>query len=170
MIIMKPSKTSCATWPAGGKTRFQAPHSDRILVVDDEIAIRQLISDVLVGFGYHVDTAEDGALGWEALHSKSYDLLITDNNMPKVSGVELVKKLRSAGLALPVILISGAMPTEELIRHPWLEVAATLLKPFTAKGLLEIVSKVLLQTYSAREQIRSETMWRSHPSVQGLSV
>jgi YesN/AraC family two-component response regulator len=64
-----------------------------------------------------VDTAEDGEFGWEALQAKNYDLLITDNNMPKVSGLELVKKLRSARMALPVILASGAMP-EELNRLP----------------------------------------------------
>ena len=54
---------------------------------------------------YQVDTARDGAAGWEALHAKSYDLLIVDNNMSKLSGVELVKKL-----TLPVLLASAAIP------------------------------------------------------------
>jgi DNA-binding response OmpR family regulator len=139
-------------------------------VVDDESAVRLLIASALVRSGYHVDTAEDGEMGWEALLSKSYDLLITDNNMPKVSGLELVKKLRSADLALPVILVSGAMPTQELNRHPWLQVAGTLLKPFTGDELLEIVKKVLCETGSSREQLEPETIWPSHPAVHSLPV
>src|SRR5687768_12872274 len=98
---------------------------------------------MLAASGYQVDTAEDGVAGWEALHGSSYDLLITDYNMPKVSGVELVKKLRSARMALPVVLVSGAIPTEELSRNPSLKLAAMLLKPFSAEELLGTVKKVL---------------------------
>jgi DNA-binding response OmpR family regulator len=127
------------------QARCEATPSNRILVVDDDRDLRLLSADVLGGFGYRVDTAEDGAAGWEALHANSYDLLITDNNMPKVSGVELVKKLRSARMALPVILASGAIPTEELDRHPWLQLAATLVKPFSGGQLLKTVNEVLSQ-------------------------
>jgi len=169
-MIMKQSKTSHAAAPAGGQTRPQASHSNHILVVDDESAIRLMIDNVLVRSGYHVDTAEDGEMGWAALLSKSYDLLITDNNMPKVSGLELVKKLRSAELALPVILVSGAMPTQELNRHPWLQVAATLLKPFTGDELVEIVKKVLCETGSSGEQLKPETIWPSRPAVHSFPV
>ena len=130
---------------APAQARCQASPSNRILVVDDDRDLRLLSADVLVGSGYQVDTAADGADGWEALHTKSYDLLITDNSMPKLSGVELVKKLRSAHMALPVILASGAMPTEELDRHPWLQLAATLVKPFSTGQLLETVNEVLSQ-------------------------
>jgi two-component system chemotaxis response regulator CheY len=167
---MKRNRTSYAGGPIGEKAQSRASHSNHILVVDDEIAIRLLLSDALVRSGYHVDTAEDGEIGWEAIQSKSYDLLITDNNMPKVSGLELVKKLRSADLALPVILVSGAIPTQELNRHPWLQVAATLLKPFTRDELLEIVKKVLCETGSSRDQGEREAIWRSHRSVHSLPV
>jgi two-component system sensor histidine kinase and response regulator WspE len=112
-------------------------------VVDDDISIRELSAAVLMPSGYQVDTAEDGAAGWEALHGNNYDLLITDHNMPRVSGVELVKKLRSARMALPVVLTSGALPTEELSRNPSLQLAATLLKPFSPDELLGTVIQVL---------------------------
>src|SRR5947209_6247180 len=111
-------------------TQGQANRSNRILLVDDDILIREPSAKALAASGYQVDTAEDGACGWKALHARSYDLLITDNSMPKVSGLELVKKLRSAHMTLPVVLASGAIPTEELKRNPWLQLAATLLKPF----------------------------------------
>src|SRR5579859_935677 len=79
----------------------------RILVVDDDADIRQLSTDVLIQHGYHVDAAEDGAAAWEALQLKRYDLLVTDNEMPKLSGVELLEKLHAARMALPIIMATG---------------------------------------------------------------
>ena len=64
----------------------------RILVVDDDRMICQLNSDVLSAHGYIVDVAEDGADAWDALQFNTYDLMITDNSMPNLSGVELLKK------------------------------------------------------------------------------
>jgi DNA-binding response OmpR family regulator len=115
----------------------------RILVVDDESAVRSLITAILAGSGYQVDTAEDGAVAWEALQAISYDLLITDHNMPKKTGVELVKSLRSARMALPVVMVAGSLPMEELAQNPSLELAATILKPFGLDELLDTVTTVL---------------------------
>ena len=115
----------------------------RILVVDDEISIRELGSAVLTQSGYYVDAVEDGAVGWEALQSSSYDLLITDNNMPRVSGVELVKMRRSTRMILPVLMISAALPPETLNGDSSLQFSAALLKPFTRNKLLGTVEKVL---------------------------
>src|SRR5688572_5853988 len=86
----------------------------RILVVDDDPDIRQQSTEVLIHHGYHVDAAEDGAVAWDTLQVNGYDLVVTDHKMPKVTGVELVGMLRAARMALPVILISGAMPKDEL--------------------------------------------------------
>jgi len=129
--------------PAVAPTQRQANPSNRILLVDDDLSIRKISAQMLTASGYQVDTAEDGAVGWEALHASSYDLLITDNNMPKVSGVELVKKLRSARMTLPVVLATGDIPTEALNRNPSLRLAAMLLKPFTMADLLGTVKKIL---------------------------
>jgi DNA-binding response OmpR family regulator len=93
--------------------------------------------------GYGVDNAEDGAAGWEVLHANHFDLLITGHHMPRMSGLELVMKARSARMTLPIILATGALPEEELERHPWLQLATTLLKPFTPGQLLETVKRVL---------------------------
>src|ERR1041385_7209715 len=87
----------------GAQARCPAIPCNRILVVDDEVEIRQVNAEVLRRFGYQTETVADGAAAWEALQANRYDLLITDNRMPKVSGVELVKKMRSAHMTLPVI-------------------------------------------------------------------
>ena len=94
-------------------------------------------------FGYQVETAEDGAAAWRMLNRQGYDLLITDYKMPRVSGIELLKKLRAAHMTLPAILVSGVMPMEELQRNPSLQLVAALPKPFAPEELLEIVANVL---------------------------
>jgi DNA-binding response OmpR family regulator len=149
----------------------------RILFVDDNSAVREASAKVLIGSGYHVDVAEDGEAGWEALHATRYDLLITDHSMPKLSGVELVKKLRVAQMKLPVVLASAAVPAEELGQHPWLQLAAILWKPFTIDELLETAKAALsatAMTASAQNlaspvlveaviPVRSLPQWRSQP-------
>ncbi len=99
-------------------------------MVDDEPLIRQLYSELLTSSGYEVDVAEDGAVAWDALQEDAYDLLITDHEMPRVSGIELLKKLQNAHMALPVIMVSGTIPEHDLELHPWLHVDAILSKPF----------------------------------------
>jgi two-component system, OmpR family, response regulator len=117
------------------------PH--RILVVDDDNSLRELNAEILTASGYQVDTAKDGAAGWKALQAKHYDLLVTDNNMPRVTGLELIKMLRSVDMTLSVILASGTVPTEELIQNPWLRLDVMLPKPFNTDQLLRAVKKVL---------------------------
>src|SRR5579872_6858146 len=148
---MNEYKTSRVAEPAGVPSQGGTHPTQRILVVDDDIFVRQTSADVLTLSGYQVDMAEDGEAGWEALHATPYDLLITDNNMPKVSGVELVQKVRSARMALPVILASGSLPPEDLN----LQLDAMLQKPFSGDELLGTVKKVLDVTGNDRKHIRS---------------
>jgi DNA-binding response OmpR family regulator len=115
----------------------------RILVVDDDLFLCAYNAEILGAAGFEVDIAEDGEAGWQALLGKDYDLLITDNNMPRVCGIELLKRVRAESLDIPVIMVSGAMPVEEFARDPGLRLAATLSKPFTGESLLAVVKKVL---------------------------
>jgi two-component system, chemotaxis family, chemotaxis protein CheY len=124
----------------------------RILVVDDDVLILHLNTAVLSRLGYQTETAEDGAAAWEALQTNRYDLLVTDNNMPRLSGVELVKKVRSARMTLPVILASGNLPTRELDQNAWLQPVATLAKPFTPAALLATVNKAFREAGVAPDQ------------------
>ena len=165
---MKDSTISQVGEPDGATLQCPTLPPQRNLVVEDEGDIRQLSTEVLIHSGYHVDAAADGAAAWQALVADSYDLMITDNNMPKLTGVELLKKLRSARMALPVIMATGTLPKEEFTRHPWLQPAATLLKPYTVEELLEMVKEVLRVTVSAPGQLEPLPDWRSQPSTAGL--
>jgi CheY-like chemotaxis protein len=146
---MKENKISQTGEPAGASLQCPTEPICRILLVDDNRAILQFSTEVLIHSGCEVATAADGAAAWEALQMKPFNLLITDNDMPRLTGVELVRKLRSASMTLPVILASGSLPMEELAQDPSLQLTAMLPKPFSPEGLLETVTNVLTATVSA---------------------
>ncbi len=125
----------------------------RILVADDDISILRLNVKLLSGSGYQVDAVEDGTAAWEAILAVKYDLLVTDNNMPKLSGIELIKRLHGARLTLPVIMITGVSPEEELAQNPWLNTVTFLLKPYSINALLEVVSRTLCPETASRERM-----------------
>ena len=120
-----------------------------VLYAEDYEALRQISLRTLVRSGYVVTPVEDGLQAWEALQADRYDLLITDIDMPRLSGLQLIKRARSARMRLPVIVASRTVNTEEVNRHRALDFAATLLKPFTTDHLLEVVKEVLRTTDSA---------------------
>ena len=80
-------------------------------MVDEDSDLRRLYAEALAGLGYRVDAAADGAAGWEALQANRYNLLITEHEMPNLTGIELVKMLRAARMALPVVMAAGRLPT-----------------------------------------------------------
>jgi CheY-like chemotaxis protein len=140
--------------------------SQRILVVDDEIYIRKLLVEALAVSGYEsVDTASDGADAWEALQKVSYSLVITDHKMPRITGLELIVRMRSAAMSQPVILISGTMPTEELNRNPDLRVDAILPKPFTIASLSATISHLLRTTDSPAMANENQVSRSGEPAI-----
>jgi DNA-binding response OmpR family regulator len=153
---MKDNEIFQAGEPASAPVQCGASPPRRILVVEDEPDIRQLNAEVLIRSGYHVDTAEDGMAGWKALHAvsharDSYALLITDHDMPGLTGLALIKKLRDTQMALPVIMATGTLPTEDLFtRYPWLQPAAALVKPYSIEQLLGTVKAALRMANGAR--------------------
>jgi PAS domain S-box-containing protein len=115
----------------------------RILVIDDDREARQHTVNVLTGSGYEVEAVKDGAEGWSASQASHYDLIITDNRMPKMQGVEMIAKLRAANMTLPVIMATGLLPAHEFIRRPWLKPDVTMGKPFSSDDLLAAVRNLL---------------------------
>jgi DNA-binding response OmpR family regulator len=89
--------------------------------------------------------------------------------MPKVSGVELLLRLHAARMALPVILVSGTIPMEKLKRHPWLQIDATLLKPYTPNELLAAVRKVLYTTDGIPGQPAPPPNWQDQPTADSFT-
>jgi DNA-binding response OmpR family regulator len=141
--------------PAKVPTRDQTNLPQRILVVDDDSDVRQLSVDVLTDSGYDVAAAKDGAAGWQALQADNYDLVITDNRMPRMTGLEMIEKLRAAHMTLPVLMATRQPPADEFARQPWLKPDATLQRPFSNDELLEAVKKILPQDDGSDDQKES---------------
>jgi CheY-like chemotaxis protein len=134
---------SKATQPSIAPPQFQKHSSIRILVVDDDRESRQIMIDLLTSSGYQVEAANDGAAGWEALRTYDYDLVITDNHMPRMTGLEMIENLNLSYMTVPVIMATGNLPTAEFARNPSLKPEAALQKPFANKDLLDAIRNVL---------------------------
>jgi CheY-like chemotaxis protein len=122
---------------------YERKPSYRILVVDDEDNDRELNSRVLMHAGYDVVGAADGDAAWAAIQTQHFDLMITDNSMPKVTGVELVNKLHAAGTKLEVVLLTGEFPDDQFNRYPWLKNVVILIKPLANSEVISVVKKIL---------------------------
>ena len=130
------------TTPQPNAACASAPRA-RILYVDDDPHMRSFGMLALARSGYHVDTAENGAEAWVALQNQDYHLLITDNQMPELTGLELIRKVWQARMTVPVILASGTVGVLPKDTLPWLECGALLAKPFTFEQLVSSVRDVL---------------------------
>lgn len=114
-----------------------------ILVVEDDGAIRHLLSQLLEGAGYAVDTAEDGIEGLEKLRAKSYDLMLLDVWMPRMNGLELLAQLHNEPSRPKVIVMTADNTSETLLTSIREQAYQYMPKPFDRKALQEMVSKVL---------------------------
>jgi DNA-binding NtrC family response regulator len=141
--------------------------SQRILVVEDECDLRQISAEVLIDSGYRVDVAEDGVAAWAALQLYNYDLLITDQFMPKLSGVDLLRKMHAAHMGIPVIMATGVLPTWEFALHTWLQPVMMLRKPYTFEKLLGMVKKALPVPAGARAETAPSPNRQRQPEAVG---
>lgn len=100
-------------------------HRKRILVVDDSLTVRETERQLLASRGYAVDVAVDGLEGWSAVRLGNYDLVVSDVDMPRMNGIELVRRIRADALlaALPVVIVSYKDREEDRLRG--LEAGAT---------------------------------------------
>ncbi len=111
----------------------------RILVVDDEEFVRRLIKHYLKGTAHHVQEARDGQEALDMVKQARPDLIVTDNAMPKMSGVEMIKVLKSEHPDTKIIAMSG-LGIEDAEQQG---VDGLLPKPFTRNQFLESVRVVL---------------------------
>lgn len=115
----------------------------RILVVDDEASIRDLLSKTLALADYDVDVAPDGRSAIERLRMLAYDLLITDLKMPGMDGLGVIREARRLRADLPVIIITGFSTEASAIEAANLGVAGYLTKPFRVPRVLAVAAKAL---------------------------
>ena len=126
-------------------TRLPAPATarPRVLVVDDEASIRDLLAKTLALAEYDVDLAPDGRAALERLRIIPYDLLITDLKMPGVDGLTVIKEARRLKTDIPVIIITGFSTESSAIEAVNLGVSGYLTKPFRVPRVLAAAAKAL---------------------------
>jgi excisionase family DNA binding protein len=138
---------------AGVDARNQDGSSERpcVLVVDDDHAVRELLSRALTAAGYLVDVAVDGASALVRLGEKAYDLMITDLKMPGQDGLSVIREARRTLPALPVIVITGYSTEATAIEAINLGVAGYLTKPFRVPRILAATARALGEPIPAAE-------------------
>ncbi len=132
--------------PATTPSRGNAPPRTtrpRVLVVDDEAAIREMLAKALALADYEVETVADGRAAIERLRLASYDLLITDLRMPGVDGLTVIREARRLRADLPVIIITGYSSESAAIEAIDLGVSGYLTKPFRVPKVLAVAAKAL---------------------------
>jgi excisionase family DNA binding protein len=135
------TRKSRATAPA--KARPAVPDRPRILVVDDEASIRELLTRTLALTEYDVEAVADGNAGLERLRLGSYDLLIADLRMPGMDGLTLIREARRLHPGLRVIIITGYSSEASAIEAVNLAVVGYLVKPFRVPQVLAAVARAL---------------------------
>jgi two-component system chemotaxis response regulator CheY len=119
--------------------------SKSILIVDDSASIRQMLGFTLRSAGYEVDEAVDGRDGLGKAQRKSYNLVFTDQNMPNMDGLTLIKSLRGLPNYRSVPILMLTTEAADSMKLQGREAGATgwLVKPFDPPKLLEVTKKVL---------------------------
>ena len=121
------------------------PPDTKFLVVDDMATMRRIIKSLLTQLGYkNIDEAEDGKEALNKLKSQKYDFVITDWNMPNMTGLELVQEIRKDPELkhLPVLMVTAEAKKENVIAAIKAGVNNYVVKPFTAETLKEKIEKV----------------------------
>jgi len=117
----------------------------KILVVDDMATMRKIIKGLLDQLGFkNIDEAEDGNVALQKLRSGNYDFVITDWNMPNMTGLELVQEIRKDENLkhLPVLMVTAEAKKENVLLAIKAGVNNYIVKPFTAEVLKEKIEKI----------------------------
>lgn len=139
----RPHQTAPKPATTEGSSRVVVRGRPRVMVVDDEASIRDLLSKTLALAEYDVDMSPDGRSALEQMRLHPYDLLIADMKLPGMDGLTLIREARRYKSALPVIIITGFSTESMAIEAVNLGVSGYLTKPFRVPEVLKAVSKAL---------------------------
>lgn len=122
---------------------FNDQSAARILIVDDDAGVRQVLKNMLVAAGYTVTLANNGREAMERLQREGFDLIITDLVMPEQEGIETIKLLRRDYPEVKIIAISGAFGGDYLRIAGFLGAHRTLAKPVRMETVIRTVEEAL---------------------------
>lgn len=116
-----------------------------VLVVDDFSTMRRIIKNILRQLGFtNVEEADDGTTAWERLNRGGIDFVISDWNMPQMTGIELLRKVRASEefADIPFLMVTAEAQQENIIEAVQAKVSNYIVKPFTAETLGQKIDKI----------------------------
>ena len=117
----------------------------RILVVDDFSTMRRIIENILRQLGFsNVIEADDGTTAWETLNKDRVDFVISDWNMPNMTGIDLLRKVRASEEIgdMPFLMVTAEAQQENIIEAVQAKVSNYIVKPFTAETMKQKIDKI----------------------------
>ncbi len=126
----------------------------KILLIDDDLAIRETISAFLQAQDYDIHLAESAQKAYELIHTNDYGAILVDFFLPDKDGTQFIKELHQKNIHIPVILITGSSDVKIARKAVQLGVYDYLVKPFKNRQLQQIVKNAILQKELMDEQVR----------------
>lgn len=117
----------------------------RVLIVDDFSTMRRIIKNILRQLGFNnIVEADDGTAAWDILSKDQIDFIISDWNMPQMTGIELLRKVRASEEFgdLPFLMVTAEAQQENIIEAVQAKVSNYIVKPFTAETLGQKINKI----------------------------
>ncbi len=117
----------------------------RVLVVDDFSTMRRIIKNILRQLGFNnVVEADDGTTAWETLNKDKIEFIISDWNMPQMTGIDLLRKVRGSEefADLPFLMVTAEAQQENIIEAVQAKVSNYIVKPFTAEVMKQKIDKI----------------------------
>jgi len=117
----------------------------KILIVDDFATMRRIVKNILTQLGFkNFIEADDGSVAWDILQKEQVDFIVSDWNMPKMPGIELLKKVRADEKLkdIPFLMVTAEAQKENIIEAVKAKVSNYIVKPFTPETLSEKIEKI----------------------------
>ncbi|MCX4309422.1 MAG: chemotaxis response regulator CheY [Desulfovibrio sp.] len=117
----------------------------RVLIVDDFSTMRRIVRNILRQLGFNnVVEADDGTTAWDTINREKIDFIVSDWNMPKMTGIELLRKVRSSEqyADTPFLMVTAEAQQENIIEAVQAKVSNYIVKPFTADTMKQKIDKI----------------------------
>ncbi|MBU4267765.1 MAG: diguanylate cyclase [Acidobacteria bacterium] len=146
----------------------ESAHAKKILIVDDDKAVRESLNDFLEFHGFAVAAVESAAKALEILAKSDFDLVISDLVMPKMDGISLIKAIRESGRDIPFLVMTGFASIEYAVESMKAGAADFITKPLKFDHVMLIVNRAL-ETCNLREMAREREYYKDLSNSDGLT-
>ncbi|UCF77793.1 MAG: sigma-54-dependent Fis family transcriptional regulator [Candidatus Eiseniibacteriota bacterium] len=151
-----------------GTESKKSPVPHHILVIDDEGVVCLSCSRILTAEGYSVECRQEPRDGLEVALSGEYDIVLLDVVMPEMSGLDVLKELKAAGVSSEIVIITGYSTVQTAVEAMKLGAADYISKPFTPGELVMVVQKVLERSALMRENVELRKKLESKKGFEGI--